>query len=200
MEEFQKHFFLSPSYLGQNLNFRYIFHFEYLNHVWISHIMRVNQDFFFISTWILEFLFNLKVLEPNIGYIMLHYGLWQVSRLYILNLNCPKTLSYRRVVNSKMNYYAWKNSGAQISMFHIKWISGNHGKSKFWGLFWSYQPAAVPIQHICIKNGLKWRCCLAGSSKTAPKILIFFNCHGYETFILAEIHCYYLSAIKSWYT
>ena len=47
-------------------------------------------------------------------------------------------------------------------------------------------------------NRLNWQCCLAGSSKTAPKILIFFkNCHGCQTFILAEIHCY-LSTLKSW--
>ena len=37
-------------------------------------------------------------------------------------------------------------------------------------------------------NGLNGQCCLAGSSKTAPKILIFFNCHGCQTFILDEIH------------
>ena len=35
---------------------------------------------------------------------------------------------------------------------------------------------------------LNWQCCLASSSKTAPRILIFFNCHGCQTFILAEIH------------
>ena len=47
-------------------------------------------------------------------------------------------------------------------------------------------------------NGLNWQCCLAGSSKTTPRILIFFNCHGCQTFILAEIHSY-LSALKSWH-
>ena len=34
----------------------------------------------------------------------------------------------------------------------------------------------VPIQPIYLKNGpngLNWQCCLAGSSKTAPRILIF---------------------------
>ena len=39
-------------------------------------------------------------------------------------------------------------------------------------------------------NGLDWQCCLAGSSNMAPRILIFFNCHGCQTFILAEIYCY----------
>ena len=34
----------------------------------------------------------------------------------------------------------------------------------------------MPIQPIYLKNGpngLNWQCCLAGSSKTAPRILIF---------------------------
>ena len=31
----------------------------------------------------------------------------------------------------------------------------------------------MPIQLIYVKNGLNWQCCLAGSSKTAPRILIF---------------------------
>jgi hypothetical protein len=34
----------------------------------------------------------------------------------------------------------------------------------------------VPIQPIYLENGpngLNWQCCLAGSSKTAPRILIF---------------------------
>ena len=38
-----------------------------------------------------------------------------------------------------------------------------------------------------------WYC-----SKMATRILIFFNCHGCQTFILADIHCY-LSALKSYY-
>ena len=51
-------------------------------------------------------------------------------------------------------------------------------KSKFWGLFWSYllNSTANAIQPIYRKNGpkgLNWQCCLAGSSKTAPRILIF---------------------------
>ena len=41
-----------------------------------------------------------------------------------------------------------------------------------------------------ILNGLDWQCCLAGSSKTAPRILIFFNCPGCRISILCEIHCY----------
>ena len=38
-------------------------------------------------------------------------------------------------------------------------------------------------------NWPNWQCCLPGSSKRAPRILIF-NCHGCRLFILCEIHCY----------
>jgi hypothetical protein len=31
----------------------------------------------------------------------------------------------------------------------------------------------VPIQPIFLVDRLNWQCCLAGSSKTAPRILIF---------------------------
>ena len=34
-------------------------------------------------------------------------------------------------------------------------------------------PAKQPIWPIFEVNGLDWHCCLAGSSKTAPRILIF---------------------------
>ena len=34
-----------------------------------------------------------------------------------------------------------------------------------------------------------WQYCLAGSSKTAPWILIFFGCPRCQIFILCEIHC-----------
>ena len=57
-------------------------------------------------------------------------------------------------------------------------------------------PARQPIYLKNGPNGLNWQCCLAGSSKTGPRILIFFNCHGCQTVILAEIHCY-LSTLKS---
>ena len=35
-----------------------------------------------------------------------------------------------------------------------------------------------------------WYYCLAGSSKMAPRIFIFFNCCGCQKFILCEIYCY----------
>ena len=41
----------------------------------------------------------------------------------------------------------------------------------------------LPIQHIYLKTGPNWpnrQCCLAGSSKTAPRILIFSIAMGAE--------------------
>jgi hypothetical protein len=49
-------------------------------------------------------------------------------------------------------------------------------KSKSWGPFQSYQQNTIanpPIYHENVPKGLDWQCCLAGSSKTAPRILIF---------------------------
>ena len=48
-----------------------------------------------------------------------------------------------------------------------------------------------------LKEGT-WLLYLAGGSKTAPRILIFFNCHRCRIFILYEIHCY-LSLPQSWH-
>jgi hypothetical protein len=58
---------------------------------------------------------------------------------------------------------------------------GQLKKFKSWGPFWSYQPTAQPIWPIYQEigqNGLNWQCCLAGSSKTAPRILIFSTAMG----------------------
>ena len=46
-------------------------------------------------------------------------------------------------------------------------------KSKSWGPFWSYSTAKCQFSLFGPVNGLDWQCCLAGSSKTAPRILIF---------------------------
>ena len=46
-------------------------------------------------------------------------------------------------------------------------------KSKFWGPFWSYQLNSTANLANFEVNGLDWQCCLAGSSKTAPRIFIF---------------------------
>jgi hypothetical protein len=49
-------------------------------------------------------------------------------------------------------------------------------KSKSWGHFGAIRKTALPIQPIYRKNGpngLNWQCCLSGSSKTAPRVLIF---------------------------
>ena len=66
-------------------------------------------------------------------------------------------------------------------------------KSKSWGPFWSYQLKALPIQPIYHENGpngLNWQCCLAGSSKTAPTILIFSIAMGadYSFELISIVH------------
>ena len=77
-----------------------------------------------------------------------------------------------------------------------KWIShqvnirhqGQLKKLKSWGPF-----LELPARQHYLKNGPNWpnwRCCLAGSSKTASRISIFFNCPGWRIFILCEIHCF----------
>ena len=61
----------------------------------------------------------------------------------------------------------------------LKWIIGTHGNWKNQnpgGRFGATSQTARPIWPIHHKNGpngLNWQCCLAGSSKTAPRILIF---------------------------
>ena len=57
---------------------------------------------------------------------------------------------------------------------------GQLKKWKSWGPFWSYQlnstanPAHLPQNWAEFEvNGLEWQCCLAGSSKRAPRIFIF---------------------------
>ena len=58
------------------------------------------------------------------------------------------------------------------------------------GHFEATSQTALPIQPIYLKTGANWpsrQCCLAGSSKTAPMILIFSIAMGAE----------YLSYVKS---
>ena len=66
-------------------------------------------------------------------------------------------------------------------------VSQNSSKSKFWEPFRSYQlnstanPAHLPQNWAKFEvNGLDWQCCLAGSSKRAPRIFIFSIVLGAE--------------------
>ena len=64
---------------------------------------------------------------------------------------------------------------------------------KSWALFWSYQLTALPIQPIWLifaVNRLNWQCCLAGSSKMAPRILIFSIAVGadYSFELISVVH------------
>ena len=52
-------------------------------------------------------------------------------------------------------------------------------------------PAIQPIHHENGPNGLNWQCCLAGSSKTAPRILVFSMAMGADySFELISIETY----------
>ena len=56
-------------------------------------------------------------------------------------------------------------------------------KSKSWVPFWSYQlNSTANLAHLpqIRANWSNWQCCLAGSSKTAPRILIFSIAMGTE--------------------
>ena len=52
-----------------------------------------------------------------------------------------------------------------------------HDSAIVWPHVWS---TVLPIQPIYLKIGPNWQCCLAGSSKTAPRILIFSIAMGAE--------------------
>ena len=50
-----------------------------------------------------------------------------------------------------------------------------------WELFWSYRELPIwPTWPNFEVNGLDWQCCIAGSSKTAPRIFIFSIVLGAE--------------------
>ena len=90
--------------------------------------------------------------------------------------------------------------GMGSSWFHIKWIFGRSvEKIKILGVVlelsgkqhWKFGPFTK-------QSGKMGWIGSSGSSKTAPRILIFFNCSGCQTFILYEIYCH-LSPPKSWH-
>ena len=97
----------------------------------------------------------------------------------------------------RLNYYTHKIGGHR---YH--WIShkmnirhpGQLKKWKSWGPFWSYQlnitanPAHLPQNWA---NWPNWRCCLAGSSKTAPRILIF-------SIVLGAEYSFYVKSIATY--
>jgi len=79
----------------------------------------------------------------------------------------------------------WKSRCREVGMFLQKSILTHPG-----GRF----GAALPTQPIHRKNGpnrLNWQCCLAGSSKTAPTILIFSIAMGadYSLELISIVHC-----------
>jgi hypothetical protein len=96
-----------------------------------------------------------------------------------------------------------KNAGAQISFFLHQMNNRQPWqlkKSKTCGPFWNYQlDINANLAHLPQKwaKWAEWAVCLAGSSKTTPRILICSIAMGRcQTFILAEIF-FYLSTLKS---
>ena len=85
----------------------------------------------------------------------------------------------------RINYHVNLLEGLVCNVFQLKWRFGTHGnwkKIKILGAVLEL-PAkqhcqSSPFTSKIGPNGLNWQCCLAGSSKTAPRILIFFNCYG----------------------
>ena len=101
-----------------------------------------------------------------------------------------------------ISYHVNFLGGLGSNEFHTKWRFGIHGSwknSKSWRPFWSYQ-LNCQFGPFTKKSGkMGW----IGSAVqlVAPKRPLgfwFFNCHGCQTFILYEIHCY-LSPPKSWH-
>ena len=81
--------------------------------------------------------------------------------------------------------------------FHIKWTIGTHANWKnqnSGGRFGATSWTALPIQPIYLKigpNWPNWQCCLAGSYKTAPRILIFSIAMGADySFYVKSIATY----------
>ena len=77
-------------------------------------------------------------------------------------------------------HYDWiiipqKCRGIDSNWFQIRWIISTHGNWKNQNPgspFWTALPI-WPIWPNYEVNGLDWQCCLAGSSKRAPRIFIF---------------------------
>ena len=74
----------------------------------------------------------------------------------------------------KMRAQHWNHFWAKKKVWHPWQLK----KFKSWGRFGATSYTALPIQPIWPifeVNRLDWHCCLAGSSKMAPRILIFFQ-------------------------
>jgi len=73
------------------------------------------------------------------------------------------------------------------------WHPWHLKKSKSWGRFGATCQTALPIQPILpifLVNGPNWPCYLAGSSKTAPMILIF-------SIVLGAEYSFYVKSIAN---
>ena len=123
---------------------------------------------------------RLYSLSPNFFLLIMKIQ-FTLNLLCLVGFLCNSTYEWT-------TYYAW-NMRAPRSYCFSPHMSNRHlwqlKKIKSWGLIWSNQlnstanPAHSPQKLGQMGWIGTWHSCLAGSSKTAPKI-----------FILAEIHCY----------
>jgi hypothetical protein len=100
----------------------------------------------------------------------------------------------------RLDYYTPKKDGLIWgNRFHIKWAFGTQDNQKHLYPelpFWSYQSTALPIWsilHIFKVYGLDRQCCLAGSSKTAPRILI-------SSIAMVADYSFELNSIDWWFS
>ena len=96
--------------------------------------------------------FNNKILGHMKTFVLQQTTFWLI--LQVVNYSCTFRFEYLFMSNQHL----WQLI-----------------KSKSCGPFWSYQlnSTANPFTSKIGPNGLLWQCCLAGSSKMAPRILIF---------------------------
>ena len=115
---------------------------------------------------------------------------WRANGI-VFNKDCtvPRGGHVRFAPRPLHGSYKWiimleKCGRPDINVFHIKRTIGNHGnlKIKILGAVLELparqQCQSSPFTSKIGPNGLNWQCCLAGSSKTAPRILIFSMAMG----------------------
>ena len=81
-----------------------------------------------------------------------------------------------------MNYYVQNIEELGLNGIKFAWIIGTHGMGAV---------LELPIQPIYLKNGPNWRCRLADSSKTAPRILFF-------SIVLGAEYSFYVKSIATY--
>ena len=108
----------------------------------------------------------------------------------------PRTLT---LLDLQMNYYAWKMRAPRFQSFLHQMNNWHQWQLKKIKIMEAVLELPA-IQHsqssqFTSKMGRIGR---QVAPKRHPEILIFFNCYGCQSFILADIHCYLSGTLKSW--